>query len=85
VCIRQGSFHQNCNGYLLPFTPTKNIGKTLNPIMHPFKFENTLHTLDLEIAQFPSARENIIQMRNTYPSEVGSMNTNFENNQKILK
>jgi hypothetical protein len=79
------SFHQKCDGCLLPFTLAKNIGKTLNPVVPPFKFESTLHALDLEVAQFPSASENIIQMKNTYPCEVGSMNTKFENNQKILK
>jgi hypothetical protein len=49
------SFHQKCDGCLLPFKLAKNIGKTLNPVMPPFKFESTLHALDLEVAQFPSA------------------------------
>jgi len=85
MCVLFRFSSPKCNGCLLPFTPAKNIGKTLNPIMAPFKFESTLHTLDLKVAQFPSASENIIQMRNTYLSEVGSMNTNFENNQKNPK
>jgi hypothetical protein len=65
---------------LLPFTLAKNIGKTLNPIILPSKFESTLRTLDLDIAQFPSVIENNIQMRNICPSEARSMNTNFFKN-----
>ncbi len=77
-----GFFHQKCIGCLLPFTPTKNIRKTLNPIMLPSKFESTLHTLDLDITRFPSVIKHNIQMKNTCPSEARSMNTNFENNKK---
>ncbi len=74
-----GFSHQKCVGCLLPFTPTKNIGKTLNPIILPFKFESILHTLDLDITRFPNVIKHNIQMKNTCPSEARSMNTNFEN------
>jgi hypothetical protein len=49
-----GFFHQKCGGYFVPFTPTKIVKKTLNPIILPSKFESTLHTLDLNVAQFPN-------------------------------
>jgi hypothetical protein len=49
-----------------PIHTNQKIEKTLNPIVFPSKFEGTLHTLDLDIAQFPSVTENNIQMRNTY-------------------
>jgi hypothetical protein len=58
-----GSFHQKHDGCLFPFTSTKNIRKTLNPIIFPFKFETSLCTLDVDIAQFPSVTKNNIQMR----------------------
>jgi hypothetical protein len=80
-----GSFHQNCSGCLLLFTLAKNIEKTLNTIILPSKFESTLHTSDLDIAQFPNIMKNNIQMKNTCPSEAGSMNTNLENNKKNPK
>jgi len=61
----------------------KNIGKRLNPIIFPFKFESTLHTLDLDIAQFLNVTKSNIQMKNICPNEAGSMNTNFENKKKL--
>lgn len=48
-----------------PIHTNQKIEKTLNPIVFPSKFDNTLHTLDLDIAQFPSVTKNNIQMRNT--------------------
>jgi hypothetical protein len=41
-----------------PIHTNQKIEKTLNPIVFPSKFEGTLHTLDLDIAQFPSVTEN---------------------------
>jgi hypothetical protein len=77
-----GSFHPKCGGCLLLFILAKNIEKTLNLIILPSKFESTLGTSDLDIAQFPSVIKNNIQMKNTCPSEAGPMNTKFENNKK---
>jgi hypothetical protein len=54
----------------------------LNPIIFPCKFENTLCTLDIDVAQFPSVMENNIKIRNTCPSEAISINTKFDNNKK---
>jgi hypothetical protein len=54
----------------------------LNLVILPSKFENTLHTLDLDVAQFPNVIKNNIQIKNTYPSEVGSIYSKFENNKK---
>ncbi len=48
-----------------PIHTNQKIEKTLNPIVFPSKFEGTLRTLDLDIAQFPSVTENNIQVRNT--------------------
>jgi hypothetical protein len=79
-----GYFHQKCGGCPFLFTLVKNIGKTLNPIIFLFKFENTLRTLDLDVAQFRSVMENNIQIINTCPSEARSISTNFENNKKPL-
>jgi hypothetical protein len=79
-----GYFHQKCNGCPFLFTSAKNIGKTLNPIILLFKFENTLCTLDLNVAQFPSVMENNIQIINICPSKAKSISTNFENNKKPL-
>jgi hypothetical protein len=76
-----GSFHQKHDECFLPFTPTKNIGKTLNPLILPFKFESTFCTLDLDIV-FPSVTKSNIQMINTCPNEAGMMNTIFKNNKK---
>jgi hypothetical protein len=79
-----GYFHQKCGGCPFLFTSAKNIGKTLNPIIFLFKFENTLRTLDLDVAQFRSVMENNIQIINTCSSETKSISTNFENNKKPL-
>jgi hypothetical protein len=75
-----GYFHQKCGGCPFLFTSAKNIGKTLNPIIFLFKFENTLRTLDLDVAQFRSVMENNIQIINNCPSEAIFISTNFENN-----
>lgn len=48
-----------------PIHTNQKIEKTLNSIVFPSKFEGTLRTLDLGIAQFPSVTKNNIQMRNT--------------------
>jgi hypothetical protein len=77
-----GSFHQKCGRCFLLPTLAHNIEKTLNPIIFPCKFESTLCTLDINVAQFPSVMENNIKIRNTCPSEVISINTEFENNEK---
>jgi hypothetical protein len=52
----------------------------LNLIIFSFKFENTLHTLDLDVTQFPIVIENNIQR--TCPNEAKFINTNFEKNKK---
>ncbi len=48
-----------------PIHTNQKIDKTLNPFIFPSKFEGTMRTLDLNIAQFPSVTKNNIQMRNT--------------------
>ncbi len=53
---------------------------TLNLIIFSSKFENTLHTLDLNVTQFPIVIENKIQR--TCPNEAKFINTNFEKNKK---
>ncbi len=57
----------------------------MNPIIFPSKFESTLSSLDLEIAQFPNVTNNNIQMKNICPNEAGSMNTKFLKQEKTLK
>jgi len=47
------SFHHKQGGCFL-FTLTHNLGRKLKPIKLPFIFENTWHTLDLNVIKFPS-------------------------------
>jgi len=54
--------------------------KDIESYYTPSKFESTLHTLNLDVKKFSNVTKSKIQMKNPYPSEVGFMNTNFENN-----
>jgi hypothetical protein len=62
--------------------------KDIESYYTPSKFESTLHTSNLDVKKFSNVtKRSNIQMKNPYPSEVGLMNTIFEENKnkKALK